>query len=123
MKRFRILVPFLALIFIVGVSSCKKNKDAKVIITVLKDSVNFVTQDTVEVAAVLANVRFYLDEIGAEHIDTTVRTTSSGKAEFVWPYPAILQYDISYQNFSSLENFIILEQGETIEKTVNVNHP
>jgi hypothetical protein len=105
---------------IVVASSCKKNNEAKAIITVLKDSLNFVTGDTVETPAVQASVRFYLDQIGAEHIDTIIRTNSSGKAEFVWFEDAIIQYDVSYGTFQTLENFIILEQGETVEKTVKV---
>ncbi len=109
------------LLLIVFASSCKKNKDAKVIITVLKDSINFVTLDTVAVPAVQASVRFYLDQIGAEHIDTTILTNSNGKAEFIWFEDAIIQYDIVFGIFSSLENFVILEQGETQEYTVNVN--
>lgn len=102
-------------------TSCKKNKDAKALVTVMKDSVNFVTGDTVEVAAVQAIVRFYLDQIGAEHLDTTILTSSTGKAEFVWFEDAIIQYDIVYGSYSNLENFVILEQGETQEITVNVN--
>lgn len=108
------------LISVLAASSCKKNKDAKAIITVLKDSVNFITGDTVQVAAVQANVRFYLDQVGAEHIDTTIRTNTSGKAEFVWFEDAIIQYDVVYNSFTDLENYIILEQGETVEKTVIV---
>ena len=84
----------------------------------LKDSVNFVTGDTVQVSAVQANVRFYLDVIGAEHIDTTILTNSSGKAEFVWFEDAIIQYDVAFGSFSQLEEFLILEQGETVERTV-----
>ncbi len=102
-------------------SSCKKNRDAKAVVTVLKDSVNFVTGDTVEVAAVQAIVRFYLDQIGAEHIDTNIFTDTKGKAEFVWFEDAIIQYDIVYGTYSNLENFLILEQGETEEVTVNVS--
>jgi hypothetical protein len=114
-------VPVLLLAIVVGSSSCKKNKDAKAIITVVKDSVNFVTGDTVQVSAVQASVRFYLDIIGAEHIDTTILTNSSGKAEFVWFEDAIIQYDVVFGSFSQLEEFLILEQGETVEKTVNIN--
>ncbi len=109
------------LLLVVFASSCRKNKDAKVLVTVLKDSVNFVTLDTVAVPAVQASVRFYLDQIGAEHIDTTILTNSNGKAEFIWFEDAIIQYDIVFGIFSSLENFVILEQGETQEYTVNVN--
>ena len=114
-------MPLLLLGVVVGSSSCKKNKDAKAVITVVKDSVNFITGDTVQVAAVQASVRFYLDVIGAEHIDTTVLTNTNGKAEFVWFEDAIIQFDVVYPPFSLLEEFLILEQGETVEKTVNVN--
>lgn len=111
----------LLLFVVVMASSCKKNKDAKAVITVLKDSVNFVTGDTVQVPAVLATVRFYLDKVGAEHIDTNVFTSTNGKAEFVWFEDAIIQYDVVLGNFTDLENYIILEQGETVEKTVVVD--
>lgn len=121
MKYTKFLMPVLLLAVIVGSSSCKKNRDAKAVITVVKDSVNFITGDTVQVAAVQASVRFYLDVIGAEHIDTTVLTNTNGKAEFVWFEDAIIQFDVVYPPFSLLEEFLILEQGETVEKTVNVN--
>ena len=114
-----VIALFLAVV--ITASSCKKNKDAKVIVTVIKDSLNFVSQDTVQVPAVLANVRFYLDQIGAEHIDTTIRTDSKGKAEFVWFEDAIIQYDVVVGSFTDLENFVILEQGETQEITVNIS--
>lgn len=121
MRYAKLFVPVLLLAIIIGSSSCKKNRDAKAIITVVKDSVNFVTGDTVQVSAVQASVRFYLDVIGAEHIDTTILTNSSGKAEFVWFEDAIIQYDVVFGSFSQLEEFLILEQGETVEKTVNIN--
>lgn len=120
MKDFRKSFGFATVLLavIVVFSSCKKNKDAKAVITVLKDSVNFVTGDTIQVPARFATVRFYLDETGAEHIDTNVLTGTQGKAEFVWFEDAIIQFDVVYQSFTDLENYIILEQGETAEKTV-----
>ncbi len=123
MKRVRSVVgvSVLLLSIVAMSSSCKKNRDAKAVVTVLKDSVNFVTGDTVQVPAVLANVRFYLDKVGAEHIDTNIFTNSNGKAEFVWFEDVILQYDVVYNTFTDLENYIILEQGETVEKTVIVD--
>ena len=121
MKHLKYLLPVLFIGLIIGSSSCKKNKEAKAIVTVLKDSLNFVTQDTVTVPAVQAIVRFYLDQIGAEHIDTLIYTNTNGKAEFVWFEDAIIQYDVTYGSYTNLENFIILEQGETKEVTVNVN--
>ncbi len=121
MKNIKYLLPILFIGLIIGTSSCKKNREAKVIVTVLKDSLNFVSGDTAEVPAVQAIVRFYLDQIGAEHIDTNIFTSSTGKAEFVWFEDAIIQYDIVYGSYQNLENFVILEQGETEEITVNVN--
>ncbi|MGB0369503.1 MAG: hypothetical protein ACPGU4_12700 [Flavobacteriales bacterium] len=121
MKNFKYLIPVLFLGLLVSTSSCKKNKDAKAVISVVKDSVNIISGDTVQVAAVQAIVRFYLDRIGAEHIDTTIFTDVNGKAEFVWFEDAIIQYDVVYNSYSNLENFIILEQGETVEETVNVD--
>ncbi len=121
MKNIKYLLPILFIGLIIGTSSCKKNREAKVIVTVLKDSLNFVSGDTAEVPAVQAIVRFYLDQIGAEHIDTIIFTSSTGKAEFVWFEDAIIQYDIVYGSYQNLENFVILEQGETEEITVNVN--
>lgn len=121
MKYLKYVLPLAFLGSLVGFSSCKKNHDAKAVITVLKDSVNFITGDTVQVAAVQAGVRFYLDQIGAEHIDTTIYTNTSGKAEFVWFEDAIIEYDVVFGSFTSLENYIILKQGETVEKTVNID--
>ena len=121
MKNLKHLLPILFLGLIFSTSSCKKNRDAKAVITVLKDSLNIISGDTVQVAAVQAIVRFYLDQIGAEHIDTTIMTGVTGKAEFVWFEDAIIQYDVVVGSYSNLENFVILEQGETQEITINVN--
>ncbi|MCF8464533.1 MAG: hypothetical protein K9G41_06820 [Flavobacteriales bacterium] len=120
MKYTKFLLPIILLGLIVESSSCKKNKDATGVVKVMKDSVNFVTGDTVQVPAVLATVRFYLDKVGAEHIDTNIFTGTDGKATFVWFEDAIIQYDVVYDNFIDEENYMILEQGETVEKTVIV---
>jgi len=121
MKYAKYFLPVVILGLIISSSSCKKNRDAKAIITVLKDSVNFVTGDTIQVPAVFAQVKFYLDEIGSEHIDTTINTSTQGKAEFVWFEDAIIKYDVRYNSFTDLENIMILEQGETWEETVIVD--
>ena len=123
MKNLRNSFGFVAVLLavIVVFSSCKKNKDAKAIITVLKDSVNFVTGDTILVPAVFAQVRFYLDKVGAEHNDTTIRTSTQGRAEFVWFEDAIIQYDVIYPPFTELGKYLVLEQGETVEMTVIVD--
>jgi len=103
---------------VLGASSCKKDKEAKAKITVLEYTVDIVSGDTVEAPAVGADVRFYLDIINAEHIDTTIKTDTKGEALFSWFEDAIIQYDVLYPPYSSLENFVILEQGETEEITV-----
>jgi hypothetical protein len=121
MKYAKYFLPVVILGLIISSSSCKKNRDAKAVITVMKDSVNFVTGDTIQVPAVFATVRFYLDQIGAEHIDTNILTGTQGTAEFVWFEDAIIQYDVVYQSFTDLENILMLEQGETIEETVIVD--
>jgi hypothetical protein len=124
MKQFRygLCVVVLLLSIIVTASSCKKNKDAKAIITVLKDSVNLISGDSSQVPVVQASVRFYLDaNPNTAHIDTTVFTDTKGKAEFVWFEDAIIQYDVYSGSFVSEENYLILKQGETQEETVNIS--
>jgi hypothetical protein len=121
MKYAKYFLPVVILGLIISSSSCKKNRDAKAIITVLKDSVNFVNGDTIQVPAIFATVRFYLDEIGSEHIDTNIITGTQGKAEFVWFEDAIIKYDVVFPPFTDLENIVILEQGETFERTVIVD--
>jgi len=122
MKNLKTIFGVLSiLIMIVVASSCKKKKDASVIITVLQDSINQITLDTSSTPAAQVSVRFYLNQIGAEHIDTTILTNTEGKAEFVWFEDAIIQYDVVAGSFSLLEEFVILEQGETIEETVNID--
>lgn len=121
MKHFKSLLPLLLIGLLIGASSCKKNRDAKALVKVVKDSVNFVTGETVQVAAVQAIVRFYLDIPDAEHIDTNIFTDTKGEANFVWFEDAIIKYDVTYGSYQNLENYLILEQGETKEVTVNVN--
>lgn len=118
--RTRNILGTLAILLAVTVfaTSCKKNKEAKAIITVLQEEIDIISGDTIQSEVAQAQVRFYLDVIGAEHIDTLIPTNTSGKSEFVWFEDAIIQYDVQYGTFTDLENFIILEQGETVEKTV-----
>ena len=106
---------------IIGASSCKKDKEAKAKITVLENTVDIVSGDTVQSPAIGADVRFYLDIINAEHIDTIIKTDTKGEALFSWFEDAIIQYDVLYGSYNSLENFVILEQGETEEITVVIN--
>lgn len=117
MKHAKLLLPLILLGLLIGSSSCKKNRDAKGEITVLKDSVNFITGDTVQVPVVQATVRFYSEQIGSR-IDTNILTNTHGKSTFVWFEDVIVKYDVSFLSYSDLDNYIILKQGETVEKTV-----
>jgi hypothetical protein len=101
-------------------SSCKKNRDATGVVIVMKDSVNFISGDSVQVPVVQASVRFYSDQVGSD-IDTLIYTNTNGKATFVWFEDVIIKYDVTYQSFYELENYIILEQGETVEETVYID--
>lgn len=111
---------FALLAAVMAGSSCKKNRDATGVILVLKDSVNFISGDTVQVPVVQASVRFYSDQVGSD-IDTLILTNTNGKATFVWFEDVIIKYDVTYQSFAELENYIILEQGETVEETVLID--
>lgn len=111
---------FLLMGAVMAGSSCKKNRDATGVVIVMKDSVNFISGDSVQVPVVQASVRFYSDQIGSD-IDTLIYTNTNGKATFVWFEDAIIKYDVTYQSFYELENYIILEQGETVEETVYID--
>lgn len=84
----------------------------------MKDSVNFITGDTVQVPVVLASVRFYSEQIGSK-IDTIILSGTDGKSTFVWFEDVIIKYDVTTSlGNADLDNYIILKQGETEEKTV-----
>jgi hypothetical protein len=117
MKNFLgILVLFTAVVL--STTSCKKNREAKASITVLRKAVDIISGDTIQEPVVQASVRFYLDIQLAEHIDTTILTDTKGKAEFVWFEDAIIQYDVVAPPDSEIGEYLILEQGETVEKTI-----
>ncbi|MCF8256325.1 MAG: hypothetical protein K9J06_02160 [Flavobacteriales bacterium] len=119
----RILAPVLALAIISGVSSCTKDTNAIVRIRVVENSPNQLNpQDTVVLPVVQAEVRFYNDErVGTLWLEEIIMTNSDGVVEFTYPNPAILKYDVTHGGRSSLENFVILEQGETVEIELNLD--
>jgi hypothetical protein len=119
----RFIAPVLALAILGGVSSCTKDTNAIVRIRVVENTPNQLNpQDTVVTPVVQAQVRFYNDErVGTLWLEETIMTTTSGMAEFIYPNPAILKYDVTHGGRSSLENFVILEQGKTVEIEVNLD--
>jgi len=120
-SRFLLPISFLAIA--VGFAACKGSTDAIVRIKVVEFSVNQLNpQDTVISPVAQAQVRFYQDEkVGTLWLEETILTGPDGVAEYVFANPAILKYDVIAGSRSSLENFIILEQGETYEIEVNLD--
>jgi ABC-type amino acid transport substrate-binding protein len=118
----RFLLPALVFALIAGVSACKESTDAVIRVTVVQNVIDQISQDTVVEPVAQALVRFYQDEkVGTLWLEEIVTTGSTGVAEYVFANPAILKYDITHAGRSSLENFVILEQGETVEVTVNLD--
>ena len=118
----RFLLPALVFALIAGVSACKESTDAVIRVTVVQNVIDQISQDTVVEPVAQALVRFYQDEkVGTLWLEEIVTTSSSGVAEYVFANPAILKYDVTHAGRSSLENFVILEQGETVEVTVNLD--
>lgn len=118
MKQFS-LFSALAL-FIVFASSCNRDREAKALITVVQDEVDIVTGDTVQETVAQASVRFYSNKTGAEDLETVEMTNSNGQAEFIWFEDVIIFCDVSFGPNQSLENVLILNQGETTELEVNL---
>ena len=118
----RFLLPALVFALIAGVSACKESTDAVIRVTVVQNVIDQISQDTVVEPVAQALVRFYQDEkVGTLWLEEIVTTSSTGVAEYVFANPAILKYDVTHAGRSSLENFVILEQGETLEVTVNLD--
>lgn len=118
----RFLLPALVFAIIAGVSACKESTDAVIRVTVVQNVIDQISQDTVVEPVAQALVRFYQDEkVGTLWLEEIVTTSSTGVAEYVFANPAILKYDVTHAGRSSLENFVILEQGETVEVTVNLD--
>lgn len=106
-----------------GISSCTKDTDAKVLVKVVELKPNQLNpQDTIVSPVVNAEVRFYNDErVGTLWLEETLMTNTEGVAEFIFPNPAILKYDVTHAGRSKLEQFVVLEQGKTVEVTVNLS--
>jgi len=120
----RFLLPALVFALIAGVSACKESTDAVIRVTVVQNVIDQISQDTVVEPVAQALVRFYQDERSPSEtlwLEEIVTTSSTGVAEYVFANPAILKYDVTHAGRSSLENFVILEQGETVEVTVNLD--
>lgn len=117
------LLPISFLAIAVGFSACKGSTDATVRVTVVEFTFDQLSpSDTLVTPVAQAQVRFYQDEkVGTLWLEETILTGPDGVAEYVFANPAILKYDVVAGSRSSLENFVILEQGETYEIEVNLD--
>ena len=123
-----LLIPTILLVGVVGLASCKKNREVKALITVLHDTVSLgdvdtsgnVTLDSVTGPLVGAEVRMWSDQTGSL-IDTTLFTNTSGQAEFEFDHVAILRLNVKHSQDDLDIGYVILEEGEVVEKTVNVD--
>lgn len=111
------------LVALFGISSCKDSTDATVIVKVVEYQIDQQNpSDTLVSPVAQAQVRFYQDErVGTLWLEETIPTNSVGEVEFVFPNPAILKFDVTHGGRSSLENFVILESGETVEVEINLD--
>jgi hypothetical protein len=120
----KFVFPLAVLALVAGVSGCEENTDAVIRITVVENVIDPVSQQTVVEPVAQALVRFYqneTDSTATEWLDKTVTTSASGVAEYVFENPALLKYDVSEGGRISRGNNILLEQGETVEETVNLD--
>ena len=127
--KYRILsfvLPVALLVGVLSISSCKKSREVKAIITVLHDTITLnladTTYDTITGPVTGAQVRMYSDQIGSL-IDTTIMTNSSGQAEFEFENVAILLLEVTHFAQQLDLGYVILEEGEVVEKTVNLDDP
>ena len=123
-----VIIPFLLLAVVLGLGSCKKNREVKAVITILHDTVepvgtdsigNFIF-DTISGPVAGATVRMWSDQIGSL-IDTSFETNSSGQADFEFDHVAILRHSVTFFSTDIDLGYVILEEGEVVEKTVNLS--
>lgn len=130
-KKYHTVLPLLLLVFIIGISSCKKENSVKAIITVLHDTTELTgtdtagngIYDTISGPVAGAEVRMWLDRPGAVAGDT-VYTGTNGIAEFEFAEPLILRLEVVHVGYHRDFGLVPLdEEGDVVEKTVNLDAP
>jgi len=124
MKSLGTLAPaFFVMLIAVASQSCKRDTDAIVRIRVVENSINQLNPNEVlETPVVQAEVFFYQrNRQGTEWLEESVLTNTNGIAEYVFPNPVILSFDVTHGGRSKLENSVILEAGETVERVINLD--
>lgn len=118
MYRINFYKPFLVLFLItfVVISSCRRNKDCELIVSVIDSSNAPVAGATVHVypnqASTSGNLTIQ---------DQTGITDASGYASFIFKLPAILRADVSPPApYGSTYALVKLEEGKSVTKGIKV---
>lgn len=127
MKASRLfLVSAVLIAAIISISSCKP-KEAKVVVTVLRDVEQIDPVDSsvtiVEEPLQGATVRVYFEQ-NSGNIDENTETDVQGRAEFEFENIAILDLDVTYLTQQvTRQSAIRLEEGETVDISINIDRP
>lgn len=127
MKANRLfLVSAVLIAAIITISSCTP-KEAKVIVTVLRDVEQIDPADSsvtiVEEPLQGATVRVYFEQ-NSGNIDENKETDIQGRAEFEFENIAILDLDVTYLTQQvTRQSAIRLEEGETVDISINIDRP
>ena len=109
-KLVVVLALFFAYVFIY--SSCKKNKDCDAVINVTDDSLGIpVSGATVHMYPPPASANLNIQ-------DQTGVTDASGSVTFTFKLPAILQADVTSNQFGKGGGLVKLEEGRQVSKTI-----
>ncbi len=120
MKKYNIIIiSIIVLTSAFYLSSCKKPKNPKAVITVLDYEKNPVSDATVKVYSNQQNG--YVDP-ETKQMDTTDITDENGQVTFTFKYESILQVkatkDVSNKVKLEGDGVVILTEGETYKETV-----
>lgn len=117
-----LIIPVVAIATIVGAASCKKTSDCILIVEVTKDSIDFITEDTINVPVHSATVEVYSEVVGHDvELDLTNTTGPDGRVEFTYKSPAIYLIRITKGLQVVDAGYAVLKEGETVEKIVNLS--
>lgn len=115
MKRYLpgiFVLSFLACIALFTTQSCNKNRDCKVIIRVVDDSLGSPISGAVCTLYCSPNTCI---------IEETAKTGANGEADFTFSNPAILLVEVSLGDTATYDGkYVELKEGETVEKIVEI---
>lgn len=115
MKKFApgiIVLMFLAAIAVFTTPSCNKNKECKVVVRVIDDSLSQ------PIAGATCTLYCSPNTCIIEEIE---KTGADGEADFTFENPAILLVEIGLGDTATFDGkYVELEPGETVEKVVKI---